>query len=325
MIMTIMKNNVYGLLGIGAYNALWNADFDKHPKTDGTNVLKGSAVALKYCIKKQWYNANQKVLGLKTMKKNGECNTLTERYYNIFNEEDIKLTKKATEKEKKEAIIKLFNNLITCKDILNFGTAYTGANSLSIQGVVQIGEGLNLYEDAVTYHEPILSPFANSKPKDGVAPKMSTVGERWMVNEAHYIYDFSIFPKEYDKYISDTFNGYSKEDYEDFKKQSLIAVSNYNSHSKAGCKNEFAMFIETKEKTNYQLDLNCLQQYIKTEKNQSNNNIIYDLTVVIKLLNDLIDKIDQIEIFYNPRTVEIKGLKKNNFISIYDLITREKL
>lgn len=315
-----MENNIYGILGIGVRNALWNADFNNEPKTDGNDIIKGSSYALKYCIKKQWNSLNQRVFGLKTFKTNGECNQITERFYNLFGEEDVKLPKKPTEKEKEEAISTVFNNLITCKDVLNFGIAYTGNNTLSLQGVVQISDGINLYPYTIVNHENILSSFATTE-----GNKMSTIGDKCTVNEAHYIYDFSIFPKEYDKYISDKFEGYKREDYEDFKKQSLIAVSNYNSNAKKGCKNEFAIFIETKEETNYQLDLNCLQQYIKIDKNKVNNNVIYDLTKLFKLLDGLTDKIKSIELFYNPRTVEIKGVKKNGIIKIYDLITKEEL
>ena len=152
---------------------------------------------------------------------------------------------------------------------------------------------------------------------------MNTNGTKYITDEAHYVYDFSVFPKEYDKYINDGFEGYTEEDYEDFKKAGLIGVSNYNSKAKAGCKNEFAMFIKIKEDNNYLLDLNCLQDYVKVYKNDEEK-IIYDLTTIGNLLNDVSDKIEDIEVYYNPRTVELKGIYKDKLVKVFDLITRKE-
>ena len=314
----MMKNNVYGILGIGVRNGLWNADFDGQSKRDGNGIIKGSSYALQYCIKRQWDRNHQNIMGLKTMKEDGTCLKIEEKYYKIFHETDKKPTKK------KDDYSTILNNLLKCKDVLHFGVTYTGKPNVNIQGLLQFSEGINLYHDTHEDVEAIITPYANQVAKED--KKNATTGARMLLDEAHYIYDFSLFPKEYDKYISDDFKGYTKEDYEDFKNQSIIAVSNYNSKAKAGCKNEFAMFIETKEDTNYLLDLNCLNEYINIYKNNdSDNKIIYDLKIIAELLNALKEKIDKVEMFYNPRTVEIKGIKKNDRINIYDLITREKL
>ena len=343
-------NNVYGLIGIGVRNAMWNAGWDKLPKRDGFEIIKGSTYALQYCIKNQWINRGENVLGIKTMQKDGTCSTLKQRYLDLFKKEDTKTDKKNFEskykknndikKNEKEHKIKceaeynklrenevgnVRKNLLSCKDILNFGTAYTGANSMSIKGVFQLTDGINKFEDTTIVEEKILSPYGNPKTEN---PTMATNGTKYTTDEAHYVYDFSLFPKEYDKYICDGFKGYTREEYEDLKQTSLIAVSNYNSKAKAGCKNEFAMFIEVKEDNNYLLDLNCLQDYIEIYKGDK---VIYDLTKLIdteEILNKLEDKIESIEIYYNLRTVEINNLetlKKDKKIRIYDLITREEI
>ena len=71
-----------------------------------------------------------------------------------------------------------------------------------------------------------------------------------LTDEAHYFYGFCINPSAYDEYkniLNDPHFGYSDSDYEKFKKAARFAATNFNSNSKFGCENEFAMFIETAE------------------------------------------------------------------------------
>lgn len=314
-----MNNNVFGLIGLGVRNSNWNAGFDKLPKRDGNDIIKGSTYALQYCMKNQWMNRGERILGMKTHKVNGSCNKLSERYFDIFNEEDKKVDAKDKDDVKQKKIEAVRNNLLSCKDINNFGIAYTGANSMSIKGVVQFTDGINKFEDTNIVEEQILSPYANSSKEDTTT---STLGTKFTTDEAHYVYDFSLFPKEYSKYITEGYKGYTEEDYKDFKETSLIAVSNYNSKAKAGCKNEFAMFIEVKEECNYLLDLNYLQDYVKVYKEDKT---IYDLTLLGELLNKVIDKIKNIEVYYNPRTILVNGLDEINTINKFDIITREEV
>lgn len=316
-----MKNNIYGLIGIGVKNANWNAGWDKLPKRNGEDVIKGSSYALQYCIKKQWENEGKRILGIKTMQNNGSCTTLEQRYIDIFGYKDEGINKNDKDDVKEKKIKTVRNNLLRCPDILNFGIAYTGATPMSMRAVVQFTDGENKYEDTMIIEEKILSPYSNPNSEDAT---MNTNGTKFTTDEAHYVYDFSIFPKEYDKYINEGFDGYTEKDYEDFKKASLIAVSNYNSKAKAGCKNEFAMFIKAKESENYLLDLNCLQDYVKVYKNDDDE-IIYDLTIVGNLLDEIINKIEDVEVYYNPRTIGVKGIKKNEKIKMFDIITRKEL
>ncbi|BDR74292.1 hypothetical protein K144316041_p21310 (plasmid) [Clostridium tetani] len=314
-----MNNNVYGIMGIGVKNGNWNAGWDQRPKTNGEDIIKGSSYALQYCIKNQWNNIGKKVFGIKTMQKEGTCTTLTQRYTFLFDEEDKGINKK--DKDKVEKIKRVKNNLLSCKDVLHFGVAYTGATNMNIKGLVQFTDGENKFEETNIIDEKILSPFGNPKADD---PTMNTNGTKYITDEAHYIYDFSVFPKEYNKYIDDGFDGYTEEDYEDFKKVSLIAVSNYNSKAKAGCKNEFAMFIKIKEGSNYLLDLNNLQDYVKVYKDDDDK-IFYDLSMINNLIDNVKEKIEDIEIYYNPRTVELEGFNKNEKTTIFDLITRKEI
>lgn len=320
--MVKMRNNVYGLIGIGVRHANWNAGWDNLPKRNADDIVTGSPYALQFCIKNQWDNEEGRVLGVKTIQSSGICNTISQRYKDLFKKEDKGIDyKKDSKEEQKLKYMLVRNNLLSCKDVLNFGVAYTGATTINIKGVVQFTDGENKYEDTIIIEEKGLSPYGNSKKKDVT---MSTNWTKYITDEAHYVYDFSIFPKEYDKYINDGFKGYTEADYEEFKKAVLIGVSNYNSKTKAGCKNEFGMFIKVKENNNYLLDLNCLQDYIRVYKNDEDK-IVYDLITINDLLNKVLDKIEDVEIYYNPRTVDIKGIEKSKTIKIFDLITKKKI
>jgi hypothetical protein len=52
-------NRVYGVIGIGANMANWNADFTGRPKSTSNGDIFGSDKALKYPMKKMWENQNK--------------------------------------------------------------------------------------------------------------------------------------------------------------------------------------------------------------------------------------------------------------------------
>ena len=110
-----MKNRVYGIIGIRAVMANWNADFTGYPKTLSNGDIFGSDKALKYPMKKMWEAHGEKILYVKSYKidkgdekknKNGEINlrpkSLRERYDEIF-ETNLK-----DEKDKTEVMKDLF-------------------------------------------------------------------------------------------------------------------------------------------------------------------------------------------------------------------------
>lgn len=293
-----MNKRVYGVVGIKSKMANWNADFSGRPKTTSDGSIFGSDKAFKYPIKKMWEANGKKVLYVKSYKNekdNLQARTLAERFDQIF---DVKLK---NIKDKKEVIKYLFSAI----DVQNFGATFAEEkNNISITGAVQVGQGLNKYEDIAIETIEILSPFTDSKKEDA---QNTSIGKKIVSNEAHYFYPFSVNPENYNIYTNeiDGLDGYTLEAYEEFKKACLIAATAYNTNSKAGCENEFAMFIECKE--NSELYLCNLDEYIKFEKNDVKN--IIDLTEIMEILNKECNKdyIDKIEIYYNSYTTELKG------------------
>mgnify|MGYP001623904460 FL=1 len=303
-----MNNRVYGVVGIKSVLANWNADFTGRPKTTSDGNIFGSDKAFKYPIKKMWESEDkdEKVLYVKSYKNekgNLQARTLAERFEQLFGK-DVKSIK-----DKKEILKYLFSAI----DVQNFGATFAeGSNNISITGAVQIGQGLNKFEDSAVEVIDILSPFVDATKKD--TAQNTSIGKKIVSNEAHYFYPFSVNPQNYDIYTKEIedLEGYTKESYEKFKRGCLIAATAYNTNSKAGCENEFALFVECKE--NSKLYLANLDQYIKFEKQEEKD--IIDVTELEEILNkeEIKSEIEKVEIYYNPYTTNLVGAKEGDII-----------
>ncbi len=298
-------NRVYGVIGIKSRMSNWNADFTGRPKSTSDGSVFGSDKAFKYPIKKMWEVEGEKVLYVKSYKNekgNLRARTLSERFEQLF-ETEVKSIK-----DKKELVKYLFS----ATDVKNFGATFAeGSNNISITGAVQIGQGLNKYEDTTVEIQDILSPFVDSTKKD--TAQNTSIGKKIVSNEAHYFYPFSVNPENYDIYTKEIedLEGYTREDYEKFKKGCLIAATAYNTNSKSGCENEFAIFVECKE--NSKLYLANLDQYIKFEKNDEGKDII-DISELEEILNEEKTKqeIEKVEIYYNSYTTNLIGARESD-------------
>lgn len=140
-----------------------------------------------------------------------------------------------------------------------------------------------------------------NKKEDSTA---STLGTKIITDEAHYFYSFSVNPRNYDDYLElgiDGFEGYTVEAYEKFKKGCLVAATAFNTNSKIGCENEFALFIECKEDS--ELYLANIDRYIDFDKVDGRNKI--SLCRLSELLKNKLDEIDNIEVYFNELEVNV--------------------
>ncbi len=280
----------YGVIGVRAIMSNWNADFTGRPKSTSDGEIFGSDKALKYPIKKMWESEGKKVMYIKSYiedKGNLRPKTLKERYEELFG----KLDKKTPTKE-------VLKNLFECIDVKNFGATFAEeGQNISITGAVQIGQGFNKFENTNVEVQDILSPFADgSKIKKGDEVNQSTLGTKIMVDEAHYFYGFSVNPNAYNEYktILEDFEGYTKEDFEEFKRVSKKAVTSFATNSKFGCDNEFALFVEY-DNDRYLPDLS---EYIIFDS----ENREVDLSEIEKLIGD--DA--KVEVFADPYKLKVK-------------------
>lgn len=311
-----MNKRVYGVIGISSIMSNWNADFSGYPKTISDGRTFGSDKALKYPMKKMWENEGKKVLYIKSMKfseNKGEVSlnplSLKERYDFLFGE--------ASKKEAKDSK-KVLTNLMTAVDVKNFGATYAeSGNNIAITGAVQIGQGFNVYEETEPQEQQILSPFRDSSKdeKKGEA-KNSTLGTKIVSDEAHYLYPFAINPAAYKELIRlEVTDGYTEEDYQNFKRTALVCATSYATNAKEGCENEFALFVETEPDTY----LPNLTAYIKFEKKEGKN--IFSVSCG-RLFQELGDRILSAEIYYNPDTSilkqDIAGAK------VYHIVTQKR-
>lgn len=312
-----MDKRVYGIIGISSRMANWNADFTGYPKTTADGDIFGSDKALKYPMKKSWDNEGEKVLYIKSMRfsegKKGEVSlvprSLKERYEQIFDIEDLK-----KEKDSKNILINLFNAI----DVKNFGATFAEeGNNISITGAVQIGQGYNIYEDAEAEEQKILSPFRDASVKlnkdNDEDAKNSTLGSKIVTPEAHYCYPFVINPLAYKEFVDlNITEGYTEEDYKKFKDAAISSATAFSTNSKVGCENELSVFVETDSK----LYLPNLDKCVKFIKGEEKN--VFELNFK-EILEDVKDRIKNIEIYYNPLTIEVKpdfeGAKYYNIFS----------
>jgi len=296
-------NRVYGVIGIKAKMANWNADFTGRPKSTSNGDIFGSDKALKYPMKKMWESEGKDILFIKSWKenKNGIVpNQLGERYASIFGEIDKKNT---TTKE-------VMTNLFKCTDVKNFGATFAEeGQNISITGAVQFGQGFNKFDDTNIEIQDILSPFQNSKKEDSL---QSTLGTKITVDEAHYFYGFSINPNNYNEYkeiLGSDFDGYTIKDYEEFKEVALTSATAYSTNSKFGCENEFALFVECKDSMTYFPDLSDYIEFNSQERS-------VDLTNIEKMVGDRAD----IEVYSNPYKLKVITTKRHK-----NIFTKEEI
>ncbi|MFZ2969455.1 MAG: type I CRISPR-associated protein Cas7 [Sulfuricurvum sp.] len=279
-------NRVYGVIGIKAKMANWNADFTGRPKSISDGTIFGSDKALKYPMKKMWENEGKNVLFIKSWKeeisegsKKINPKNIVERYNEFF--EKI---------EKKTSTIEVMKNLFSTVDVKNFGATFAPkevGHNISITGAVQFGQGFNKYDDTNIEIQDILSPF-----QDKVGASQSTLGTKITVDEAHYFYGFSINPRNYDEYktlLGEDFQGYNEADYAEFKRVALVSATSYSTNSKFGCDNEFALFVECHDNETYLPDLS---DYVTFD---SRNRRI-DLSTIEKIVGERAT----VEVYYNP-------------------------
>jgi len=167
---------------------------------------------------------------------------------------------------------------------------------MSIHGNVQITHGINIYHENNIFTEDITSPFRNSNDKSDDS-QQTTIGNQTVLEEGHYLHNFTINPKNSEELIRLIDNqGYlTTEDINSLKEAINKGVSYLDSASKIGVENEFSIFITLNE--NEKIQLPSFTTLIKVKDQEESFKRKLDLSEVKNLLEDVKDKIDSVEIY----------------------------
>lgn len=317
--MATMQKRVVGLIGIASRMANWNADFSGMPKTMSDGTIFASDKALKYSIKRLWELQGKPVLYIRSYKlEKGKAEeeklqprALQERYEQLFGEPVAKNS------------ASVLKRLFSCVDVLNFGATFAvEGQNIGLTGVVQIGQGLNKYGNTNVEVQDILSPFRNSN-DDSKEKDATSIGKKITVDEAHYVYPFTVNPNHYASYAGlpglEDFEGYTEDAYEAFKEGALSGATALQTNSKSGSENAFSLFIAFKpDALTY---LPNLDPYVRVVK--EGGKTVYDLTAIQPLLAGVREQVETIELYYNPYMAAVRleadGLRR------YDIVTKAVL
>ena len=109
-------------------------------------------------------------------------------------------------------------------------------------------------------------------------------------------------------------DGYTEEDYQNFKRTALVSATSYATNAKEGCENEFALFVETEP----DMYLPNLTEYITFEKGDKLNTI--DISEVASIINAVKDRVKSVEVYYNPYTTNlVSGIEDEKVFNIITL------
>lgn len=289
------QNNVYGVVGIRAVDANWNASFDGTPKSLPDGTIFGSDKALKYSIRKFWQLQGEKVLFIKTKKRTADSGladaTLEERYIRLFGKKPAEIKDK----------VEILKDILTAIDARQFGFTFAiSQKNLNATGPVQIGIGRNIYDKSSINYQDILSPFATGD------NSQSTIGQFITVDHVDYCYPFLINPRQMDfDELDEELGQYTEEDFEAFIKAAANGANALNSCTKAGANNLYVIVVEAIDDKLY---LNNLASYVSLLSNE------LMLGSMMHYLSSFFERIKSIKIYYDETSIvvgEYQNLEKH--------------
>ena len=216
--------------------------------------------------------------------------------------------------DKKRKIV--LENLFKAIDIRLLGATYASQEKVkingkeqkvtfSIHGNVQITHGINIYHENNIFTEDITSPFRNSNERSDDS-QQTTIGNQTVLEEGHYLHNFTINPKNSEELIKLIDNkGYlTIDDITQFKEAINRGVSYLDSASKIGVENEFSIFVTLNK--NERIQLPSFSTLIKIEAQLDSLKRKLDLSEVKTLLNEegIEDKIKSVEIYIDATKLD---------------------
>lgn len=317
------KNRVFGAVILKSINSNFNADFTHHPRTLPDGVVYSTDKALKYALKDYFrkLNVNEKLFYIKRLNENLNPLSLDETYEILFGgypKENDHLRRKT-----------ILTNLLSCLDVRLFGATFAGKVNISIHGPVQINHGVNRYPDNEIYTEDILSPFRNPGEEGSDEKAMSTIGNQTNLKEGHYVFHFSINPKNTEEFYAmvnkDKSDNeklcLSTDDISKLKEAFNNSVTVLDSSRKIGTENEATIWIQLTENSKKMLP--SFTELITVTRN--NDTIVIDCSKVKENLDAIASDVQHVEVYYNPISSKIVGLDKGGNIKHFNILNNEEI
>lgn len=297
--MTEFKNRVFGCAIVKAVNANYNADFSGQPRTLPSGIVYATDKAFKYTIKNYLKDVypQEIVFYFKSLNENMNPISLDETYKKYF--------KKDADKDKKE----VSKNLLSCIDIRLFGATFAGKTNISVHGPVQVNHAVNIWSENHIYNEQITSPFSNKSNDPDAEKGMTTIGRQARLEEGHYLHHFSINPQNLCDITSLAGADCAKltdDDIAKLKEAMRRGATWYDSASKAGCENEMLVWVQLKADSKAVLPNFTDMIVLQNEKEEGK--CVYDFEKLTVVLNNNVNEIESIDVFYNKQTCTLKNL-----------------
>ena len=200
--------------------------------------------------------------------------------------------------------VPILQNLFKSLDIRLFGATFASKEgNISIHGNAQITHGINIYAQNNIFTEDIVSPFRNSNDKSDDS-QQTTIGNQTVLEEGHYLHNFTINPKNSEELIKLIDNqGYlTIDDISKFKEAINRGVSYLDSASKIGVENEFSIFVTLNK--NKKIQLPSFTTLIKVEEQEESFKRKLDLSEIKNLLEDVADKVEKVEIYIDATKLD---------------------
>lgn len=296
------KNKVFGLLSVISKNSSWNSDFNHSPKQYDEQFF-ASDRSLKFAVRNLMEQMGKEVFIKKwvdgySIAKNKKSTQ------NILKTADIK------KHIKSKFGVEFHQAFWNFEDIKQFGFVYDGIN---LTGVTQISQGLDKYGKGTIYEDDLTGRM-EFESKSDASKTTKGMNSREFLSEAHYLYDFSVNPKNV-KFLQDV-KGYEKFTYTEDDFQLLLEClqngpANIRTTQKMNCFTGFMAYVEMKDGEHTLLS--NLQGKVFLEEEKQDGKVIYNIEQLVSYLekkqknaNTTIYK--KINITYDENEMIIKGL-----------------
>jgi len=266
-----------------------------------------------------------------------------EKTYYFYLKKDKNIIKLEGEEEELQKICKELDSILTggidkfsvlrdllkCIDIRLFGATFAGETNISIHGPVQINHGVNKFPENDIYTEDILSPFRNPGKEGSDEKGMTTIGNQTNLKEGHYVFHFSINPKNTDEFYEminkdkeeNEKSFLSNDDIKKLKEALNNSVTALDSSRKIGTENEATVWIQLNKDSKKVLP--SLTELITVEK--TNDQVQINLDKVSKIIEQVNEDIEIVEVFFNPVTTIVSGLEKSDKIKFKNIINENEI